>query len=317
VLDFLMLAAGITALYFGAEWLVRGSACIASAMGIRPLVIGLVIVGFGTSTPELVVSALASFEGQPEMALGNVVGSNIANSGLILALAALIRPMKTDLGLLRREAPIMIAVTAMAWAVAWTGTYQRWHGALFLAGLGGFLWLSLRWARKEPPAIEAEFEKFEKEEHLLARRVLARQFALVIAGLALLIIGGHLLVTSGVSLARRFGLPEIVIAVTLVSVGTSLPELATSIIAGLRGESDIAIGNVIGSNIFNLLGVLGLSALVRPIAVAPGVITTEFPWVFGCAVITYLVLGWQQRVTRPEGAGLLLLYAVFLWTLLR
>ncbi len=310
-----MLAAGITALYFGAEWLVRGSSCIASALGIRPLVIGLVIVGFGTSTPELVVSAVASLKGEGEIALGNVVGSNIANSGVILALAALVRPMKTDLSLLRREAPIMIAVTVLAWALAWTGVYQRWQGLLFLAGLAAFVWLSLRWARKESAAVQAEFKKFEQEEHLLARRVLAMHFALVIAGLALLIVGGHFLVTSGVNLARRFGLPEIVIAVTLVSLGTSLPELATSIVAGLRGESDIAIGNLVGSNIFNLLGVLGLSAAIRPLAVSPAVRGFEFPWMFGFAVITYLVLGWQRRVTRLEGGLLLALYGLFLWFL--
>jgi len=316
--DVAMLLAGFAALYYGAEWLVRGASRLAFAMGVRPLVIGLTVVGFGTSMPEVVVSAVASFRGSPETALGNVVGSNIANSGLILATAALIAPLKTDLGLLKREGPLMVAITLLLSIVAWFGgAYWRWQGALMLAGLVAFVWLSLRWARAEPPRVEAEFEKFEREEDLLARGHRARQFAWVFAGILTLVAGGHLLVTSAVSLARRFSIPEIVIAATVVAVGTSLPELATSIVAALRREPDISVGNIIGSNIFNLLGVLGVGALIHPIPVAPAVREFEFVWLLAFAVATFLILRTGHRISRAEGVFLLAAYVVFVVLLIR
>lgn len=315
--DLAMLAAGCAALYFGAEWLVRGAARLASALGVRPLVIGLTVVAFGTSTPELVVSAVASFRGQPDTALGNVVGSNIANPGLILAVAALINPMKTDLGLLRREGPLMVAVTMAFVALAWTGTYTRGQGALMLLGLMAFVWLSLRWSREEPAAIEAEFAQFEKDQQMTAKKVRARQFGYIALGIATLVVGGNLLVTSAVGLARQLGISEMVIAATLIAVGTSLPELATSIIAAMRGEADIAVGNIVGSNIFNLLGVLGLSATINPIPVRPQVRDFEMVWMLGFAVATFIILRTGQRITRAEGVALLAGYAAFIFFLLK
>jgi cation:H+ antiporter len=312
-----MLGAGCAALYFGAEWLVRGAARLASALGVRPLVIGLTVVGFGTSAPELVVSAVASWRGQPDTALGNVVGSSIANPGLILALAALISPMKTDLGLLRREGPLMVAVTMVFVALAWTGSYTRWEGALMLAGLVAFVWLSLRWSREEPAAIEAEFAQFEQEQNLVAQKAGAQQAGWIVAGIATLVLGGNLLVTSAAGLARRFGISELVIAATLVAVGTSLPELATSIIAALRREADISMGNIVGSNIFNLLGVLGLSAAINPIPVRAQVRDFEMVWMLAFAVATFLILRTGHRITRAEGAALLAGYAAFVFFLLR
>jgi cation:H+ antiporter len=316
-MDVAMLALGCVALYFGAEWLVRGAARLAFALGVRPLVIGLTVVGFGTSMPEAVVSALASGRGQPDVALGNVLGSNIANSGLILATAALIAPMKTNLALLKREGPIMLAVTLLALALAWTGAIARWEGILMLAGLAAFVWLSLRWSREEAPAVEAEFEKFEAERHLTAKRVRARQFVWIAAGLVTLVIGGHVLVTGAVGLARRFGIAEIIIATTLVAVGTSLPELATSIVAALRRETDISVGNIVGSNIFNLLGVLGLASVIRPVPIATAVREFEFLWMVGFAAATALVLRTGHRITRAEGGLLLAAYVVFVLLLVK
>ena len=307
-----LLFLGFVALYFGAEWLVRGASRLASALGVRPLVIGITVVGLGTSTPELVVSAVAAARGEPDTALGNVLGSTIANGGLILALVTLLSPMKCQLRLLKREGPIMIGVAIVCWAVAWTGAYERWQGALMLAGLGLFIFFTLRWAREEPPVIEDEFEQYESEHRLLAQGQLARQFGWIVAGLAALAVGGHLLATSAVALAQRFGIPDIVIAATLVAVGTSLPELATSLVAALRRQADIAVGNIIGSNIFNLLGVLGLSAAIHPIPVTPAVRNFEFLWMLAFVAGTALVLRTGHRISRGEGALLLAAYLVFL-----
>jgi cation:H+ antiporter len=313
----LILPLSLAALYFGAEWLVKGSARIAAALGVRPLVIGLTVVAFGTSAPEVFVSAVASWQGQPETALGNVLGSNVANSGLILALAALIRPMKVDLSLLRREGPLLIAVSVALWGVAYTGEYTRWMGGLMLAAMAAFVWASLRWAKSEPPRIEKEFAEFEEEQFDIETRRAAKfrivpQTGWIVAGLALLLAGGHFLVGSAVALARQFGVSELFIAITLVSVGTSVPELATSMIAAVRGEADISIGNIIGSNIFNLLGVLGVAATVRPIPVAASVRDFEFLWMIGFMVATVIVLRTYHRVTRVEAALLLTGYGVFL-----
>lgn len=308
---------GLGALYLGAEWLVRGAARLASSLGMRPLVIGITVVGFGTSMPEFIVGAVAAARGQPDVALGNVVGSNIANPGLILALAALIAPLRSDLGLLKREGPIMVGLTVLFWALAWAGVYTRWQGALMLGGLALFLYFCLRWARREPAVVEAGFEQYESQQRLLSLAPWTRHFLLVVAGLALLLAGGHLLVTSAVALARRLGMAEIVIAATLVAVGTSLPELATALVAAARRQADISVGNIVGSNIFNLLGVLGVSATIHPIPVAVEVRNFELLWMLAFAVATGLVLRTGHRVSRPEGAFLLAGYAAFLFFLLR
>ncbi|HEX9760280.1 MAG TPA: calcium/sodium antiporter [Candidatus Acidoferrales bacterium] len=314
MMDWFLLAVGLVALYFGAEWLVRGASRLAAALGVSPLAIGLTVVGFGTSMPEVVVSVLAAWRGEPAIALGNVVGSNIANTGLILATAALISPLKTNLSLLRREGPIMIGVTLAVWAVGYTGVFARWTGAVMLALLVVFVVMSLRWARTEPQEIADEFAKFEKETRLVGG-TMAGDVGWILAGLATLVAGGQALVTSAVEIARRFDVPEAVIAATLVAVGTSLPELATSVVAALRREADISVGNIIGSNMFNLLGVLGLSAAVRPIPVSPDVLRYEMVWMVGFALATVVVLRTGHRISRVEGALLLAAYVVFVVTL--
>jgi len=327
MLDWLLLLIGLALLAGGAEALVRGASRLAASLGVRPLVIGLTVVGFGTSTPEVVVSALASAQGEPAIALGNVLGSNIANTGLILAIAALIVPMRCDLALLRREAPIMVLVSLLVWMQAWNGAVTRVQGVLMLVTLGVFVWVSLRWAKSEAPAIEAEFKEFEvdrgwlPEDSVQSARRLRRtrmQHAIwITAGIVLLVAGGHLLVESATALARRFGISELVIATTLIAVGTSLPELATSVVAALRREADISVGNIIGSNIFNLLGVLGLSAAIRPVPVPSAVRDFEVLWVVAFAAGTAVVLRTGHKITRVEGASLLVGYAVFLFLLLR
>lgn len=303
---------GLVLLYFGAEWLVRGAACIAAHLGVKPLVVGLVIVGFGTSMPEVVVSALASFHGHTETALGNVIGSNIANSGLILALATVIRPMKTDLGLLRREGPFMLFLTVAFLAIAWTGSFNRLVGVFALGLLAIFVFFTLRWASTKDAELEIEFEEFEKAENISASGSLWPNVGLVVVGIALLLGGGQLLVNAAVAIARHFGISELVIAVTLISIGTSIPELATSVVAALRGQGDISIGNVIGSNTFNLLGVLGVSAVIRPIQVSAGVRNFDVFWLLAFAILTIAFLRTGRRMARWEGGVLLGAYVTYI-----
>jgi cation:H+ antiporter len=308
---------GFAALFAGAEWLVRGAARLAAALGVRPLVIGLTVVGFGTSMPEVAVSAVASARGESAVALGNVLGSNIANAGLILALAALVRPMRADIRLLRREAPLLLAVSLACYGLAWTGAITRWQGALLLAGLAAFVWVALRWAATEPPDIEQEFAAYEQKRKLVAGDGRGRQVLLLLAGTVLLVAGGHLLVISAVELARRAGISEAAIAASLVAVGTSLPELATSLVAAARRLPDIAVGNIIGSNLFNLLGVLGVAALVRPVPVAVATRDFEFPVMLGFMLATAVVLRTGHRITRVEGALLFAAYLAFVGLLFR
>ena len=314
-LDLFSLVISLVLLYFGAEWLIRGAAQIAVHFGVRPLVVGLVIVGFGTSMPEVVVSSLASFHGHSETALGNVIGSNIANSGLILASATLVRPMQCDLGLLRREGPLLVVLTCLVWAIAFTGSYSRLFGAVAVLGLVVFVLLTLYWARRQGAKLEHEFREFEKAEAISTKAAILPQIGLVFVGIVLLMGGGQLLVNAAVAIARRLGVSELVIAMTMISVGTSVPELATSIVAALRRQGDISIGNIIGSNIFNLLGVLGLSALIRPIDVPSRIRSFDLPWMVGFAVLTVIFLRTGRRLSRWEGAILLGVYGAFLLTI--
>jgi cation:H+ antiporter len=312
LLHWMLLLLSLTLLYFGAEWLVRGASGVASHFGVRPLIVGLVIVGFGTSMPEVVVSGLASLHHHSDTALGNVIGSNIANSGLILAVATLVRPMKSDLGLLRREGPFMLIVTIAVWLFAWIGNYSRLFGIASLLLLVIFMYFTVRWAKQEHRKLDHEFEEFEKTEAPPPTTSLALLVGYIVLGLAFLLGGGQALVTSAVAIARHFGVSEIVIAITLISIGTSVPELATSVVAALRGQGDISIGNVIGSNTFNLLGVLGLSATIRPIPVPITTRTFDMFWMTLFAVLTLLFLRTGRRLARWEGAILLTCYVVFL-----
>ncbi len=307
----LLLGLAVAGLYFGAEWLVRGASRIALALGVRPLFVGLTIVAFGTSAPELVVCVVAAAQGNTDVALGNVLGSNIANVGLILGLSAAVAPVRVSLRLAQRELPFMMAATLVVYALAWRASLGRLEGLLLFLALLAFTWLALRWARREPPAVVAEFESAQQVRVAGKRLQVARDVGLVMLGLGVLSGGGHLLVVAAVDLARRAGISEFIIAATLVAVGSSLPELATSVVASLRGESDILVGNLVGSNLFNILGALGLAAVVRPIGVNPKVLGFEFValLVFSAAMAAVLRRGHQ--VERWQGIVLLAAYAGF------
>jgi cation:H+ antiporter len=297
---------GLIVLVVGAECLIRGAVRIARALGVSPFVIGFTLVGFGTSAPELVVSLSAAIRDSPELALGNVVGSNIANVGLILGLAAVIRPLRARMRLLWAEIPLMIAVSVLIWFLCRDNELDRLDGVILLAG---FLVLSIymyRTAREEPPEV--------KEEVGLAAAVHMRVWIaalLVFVGMAGLIGGAHLMVTSAVEMAQSFGVSEWLIGLTIVAVGTSLPEIAATGAAAYRGEADIALGNVIGSNLFNILLILGTTVVVKPMSVNDAAITREIPVMIGFAILALVVVANGMVVRRWEGALLLLAYAGF------
>lgn len=308
----LQIAGGLVALWLGAEWLVRGAAALAHRLGLSSLVIGLTVVAFGTSAPELAVSLRGALTGLADVAVGNVVGSNIANLGLILGLAALLRPVVAAAQLIRREVPLMIAVSLLLVALLADGRLGRGEGVVLVLGIVAYTAWSVVAARREGAEVEQEFSAGEPGKSLSAGlAVLA-----VGGGLAVLVGGATVLVDGAVTLARAAGLSEAVIGLTLVAVGTSLPELATSTVAAVRGQGDIAAGNVIGSNIFNLLCILGVAATVRPLAPG-GIGIVDLAVMVGFAVAVLPMLVTARRLSRWEGAALLAGYLAYtVWLLL-
>ncbi|HUT97850.1 MAG TPA: calcium/sodium antiporter [bacterium] len=295
---------GFAALVVGADLLVRGSSKIAAGFGVPPVVIGLTLVAYGTSAPEFAVSTAASLRGAGAIALGNVTGSNIANIGLILGLASLVRPLEVESTLVKREAPLLILLSLGVPLLFLGGVLERWAGILLFAGGIGFTWWSLASARSG--ADRPVREKLVARDWLL-------NLLFVGAGLAGLFFGGRWLVSGAVEMAGRLGVSERVIGLTIVAVGTSLPELATSMVAAVKGESDIAVGNIVGSNIFNLLFVLGGAATLAPFAADvrwPGV------WPDFLVALVFAAILWPfarsgRRLERWEGGVLIALYAAF------
>ncbi|HLD67110.1 MAG TPA: calcium/sodium antiporter [Pseudomonas sp.] len=310
---FLYLIAGLVLLVIGAELLVRGAAKLAARFGIPPLIIGLTVVAFGTSAPETAVSVQAALSGSGDLAIGNVLGSNIANVLLILGLTALIAPLIVSRQLIRLDVPIMIGASLAVYALAWDGSLSRLEGALLFAAVLAYTAFLIRSGRQDQAAENDEFvQEFGPQTASKARAWLI-DLALLGAGLGLLIGGSHLLVEGAVALARALGLSELVIGLTVIAVGTSLPELATSLLAALRGERDIAVGNIVGSNIFNLLCVLGLSALVSPLplSVSPNALAFDFPVMIAVAVACLPIFFAGYRINRWEGLLFLAYYLAY------
>ncbi|CAG1006961.1 Inner membrane protein YrbG [Myxococcaceae bacterium] len=308
-------ALGLVMLTAGAELLIRGAVRIARAAGISPLVVGLTIVAAGTSAPELAVSLGASLSGQADIAVGNVVGSNIFNVLFILGACALLSPLVVEQKLVRRDVPLMVAVSVALLALAWNGTLGRVEGFVLLAAFCGYIVFVVRQSRRESRAVAAEYEREfgpRSSDPPRPGRLVA-DVVLVLAGLAVLVLGARMLVDSSVEIARSFGLSELVIGLTLVAAGTSLPEVATSIIATLRGERDIAVGNVVGSNLFNVLGILALTALVTPggVAVAPAVLRVDLPVMVAVAVACLPIFFSSHRINRWEGGLFLAYYVIY------
>jgi cation:H+ antiporter len=302
---------GLLALYFGADWLVAGAAGMARRLGMSALVIGLTVVAFGSSAPELLVGVVASIGGQSAVVLGNVVGSNILNIGLILGVAALVRPLRVGLPLLSREVPLMVGFSLLTVATMLDGQLGRLDGLVLLVVFVGFLWFVLREARTQPEEVAAEYLRFDEPARDVPLERGWKDVGLVAAGTVGLVLGAQLLLMASVYFAEIAGVSEVVIGITVVAIGTSLPELATCVVAALRSEPDIALGNAVGSNIFNLLSILGISALLRPIPVDRELFEFEIPVMLLFAVVL-VPLAWRGRVLgRVSGSVLLVTYILF------
>lgn len=307
VISIFLLLLSLGALYIGAEWLVRGSSALAARAHITPLVIGLTVVAFGTSAPELVVSLSAAFHGQGDIAIGNVVGSNILNICLILGVAAIIYPMQIKTRTVKKDIPVMLIATILFTVLFWNGKIGRWEGLLFFAGIVAYTFYNLYFARKQKEVAEAP---------VAVSRHWVIDLLFLLAGLGILIFASQLLVKNAVFLAKSFGISEAVIGLTIVAFGTSMPELATSIVAACRKNPEIAVGNVIGSNIFNLLAIIGTTALVHPIS-APQVNYVDLLVMLGTSLLLLPLARTGYKISRVEGVGLVLVYIAYTLYLLR
>lgn len=303
-----LFALGVLILAIGADLFVRGAASLAERFGISAFVIGLVVVGFGTSAPELAVTLGAALKGNTDIAIGNVVGSNIANIGLILGLSALVAPLAIHLRMLRIELPMMIAVHIALLVLIWNGTIGRVDGVLLLLGFAGFLYFVLRTARSETPAVQAEFAS----QDVQPPRSSGITWLLIMLGLAGLVGGAQLCVDAAVTLARLWGMSDLMIGLTVIAVGTSLPEIASSVAAAWRGQSDIAIGNVVGSCLYNVLFILGATALISPLpASGATLLVLDLPTLIGLSLLLWPLALMDKRLTRGNALVLLACYGAY------
>lgn len=308
-----LVLAGLLLLAVGGESLIRGAARLAAAARIAPVVIGLTVVAFGTSAPELAVAILASLSGQNDVALGNVLGSNILNILFILGLSALLVPLSVAMRLLWWDVPLMIAASGLLLVLGWDGTISRWDGVLLVAGIAAYSVWAVVQARRESPLVRHEYE-----DHLGAAprgwKTMLLQVVWIGVGLALLALGSCWLVSGAVQIARNLGISELIIGLTIVAVGTSLPEVVASVMAGLRGQRDIAVGNVVGSNLFNIFGVLGCSAIVAPsgVAVPPEALAFDIPVMIAAAAACLPIFFTGHRINRWEGALFVGYYGIYL-----
>ena len=314
ILSLSLVVIGFLGLIGGGEYLVRSATALATAMRISPLVIGLTVVAFGTSAPELAVTVQAAWSGSAEIALGNVVGSNIANVLLVLGLAAVVAPLTVHSRVVRIDVPLVILASLGVWLMAFSHGIGHLDGLLLVLALMVYLAWSVRQGKREAMEVQGELLQAVETETRGAPASLVKQIGLLLIGLLLLALGARLLVMGAVDIALVLGVDELVIGLTVVAIGTSLPEVVTSVVASLRGNRDIAVGNVIGSNLFNLLGVLGIGALVAPhgIAVSPEVLTLDLPIMIATALVCLPIFFVGLRISRLEGAFLLSYFVLYL-----
>ncbi len=307
-----LIAGGLALLLWGAERFVAGAAASARLLGMSPLLIGLTIVAFGTSAPEILVSAAAALDGSPGLAVGNAVGSNIANIGLVLGVAALLAPMRVESGLVRRELPLLLAASGLSLVLVLDGHLGRLDGTLLLAGLVGmlawFLRIALRAGDAALPAGTAPTEAVMMTP--------GRALTWLLVGLMALLVGARLAVTGAQALSLALGVDEVLVGVSVLAVGTSLPELAVTAVAALRRQHDLALGNIVGSNLFNLFAVLGTTGVIGPAALSSGMLSLHFPVMLGFTVALFLMAyNWRRggggRINRLEGGALLAAFLVY------
>ena len=302
---------GLVLLFAGGEWLVRGAVTVSRRFGLSPLLIGMTVVAWCTSAPELVVSMGAAFEGQSDIAIGNIVGSNIFNILGVLGAASLIAPIIVKPAELRRDIGVMLASAVALAAVAQLGEVGRIAGVVFTLAVAAYVFLSYRSELKNPSLPSAELHTHEGEEIQTSSSVWPGVGMLAI-GLGSLVVGARLLIVGSTAIARGFGISEAVIGLTLVAVGTSLPELATSVVAAIRKHSDVAVGNVVGSNIFNILGILGITSTVRPIGVAQQIANLDVWVMLGISIALAPILLLRGKIGRLLGAAMLVAYVAYL-----
>ncbi len=314
-MSLLLVVAGVGLLYLGGEGLVRGGAGLGRRIGLSPLVIGLTIVSFGTSTPELAASLVAVLEGAPAIAVGNVIGSNIANLGLVLGLTAVVWPLSSPARSLGRDTLVMLAASLALFAVVRDDRISRLEGLVLLALMASYIGYLI-----SRPSGEVDVEEVADAARIAtssSRAGLWLAAGLVLAGIGLLVLGAHLLVTGAVGVARHLGVSERVIGLTMVAFGTSLPELASSLVAALRHHSEIVLGNLIGSNTFNILFILGGTAAVEPVAAPWGEVRADLLVMLGIGVLAPILLMSGARLSRWEGGLLLLTYGLYVVLLFR
>ncbi len=307
-----MFLLGLAGLVSGAEFLVRGASRLGVASGISPLVIGLTIVAFGTSSPEVAVSVKAAFTDHSDIIIGTCLGSSIFNILFILGLSALIAPLVVSQQLVWYEVPIMIGAHLLLWVMCWDGKIDKIDALILLAGIVSYTVFAIFKGRREAKTIRDEYERALPEKRT-GSLMICKQLGYIIIGLMFCVLGAGWLLDSAVTFARVLGVSELVIAMTIVAAGTSLPEVATSVVATLRGERDIAIGNVVGSNIFNILGIIGVAGLIAPdgIAVAPSVLRFNLPVAIAACVACLPVFFTGHRISRWEGGVFLGYYVVY------
>lgn len=308
----LAIISGFALLVWSADRFVEGAAATAQHAGMPSLLIGMVVVGFGTSAPEMVVSAMAALDGKPDIALGNALGSNIANTGLILGITALIAPIAVHSKIVRRELPLLLTIGVLAGVLLWDNALTRIESLLLLAGFFGLIGWSIFAALGSRDDVLAT----EMEQELAARSMpLGRALFWLAAGLILLIVSSRILVWGAVDIAQALGVSDLVIGLTIIALGTSLPELAASVIAARKGEHDIAIGNVVGSNMFNLLAVIGIAGVIAPMqSVAAEVLSRDWPTMMAMTVALFVMAyGFRGagRINRVEGLLLLTSYLAY------
>jgi cation:H+ antiporter len=318
-----MLIGGLVLLLIGGELLVRGAVRVASQLGVSPLIIGLTLVGFGTSTPELVTSVQAAMNGSPGIAFGNIVGSNIANLLLILGASALVTPIVVQSSALRRDAVVMVAVAIIFAMLSPLFPLGRLIGILFVAALGTYIYVAIRQEAAATASHGAAFDKSaaaQGADPALAPVSPQGGSLLVplltsLLGLGIVVLGGYFLVNGAVALARSFGISETIIGLTIVAVGTSMPELVTSLVAAVRREADVAFGNIIGSNIYNILGIGGVTALITPSQVPPQIVGFDNIVMVAVSALVVVLAYTGRRLARWEGAVLIAGYIVYVWWL--
>ncbi len=309
--DILLLILGFVFLFIGGKYLVTGSVQIAKLFKVPTLVIGLTIVAFGTSAPELLVSLKAALSGHPDISVGNVVGSNISNIALVLGLTAIIFPIPVSRKLIKFDWPVMMGLSIIFYVFSLNGILKWWEGLFFVGAIVVFNLYSVHKGRKSNKNEENGVNSEKNTAWYIST-------VIIVASSITLVLGANWLVIGASGLARSFGIGERVISVSIIAFGTSVPELATSIVAALRKETDISIGNIIGSNIFNIAGILGITALVKPIGVNEKIITSDLIWMLGITLLLFiLMLGKKGRLTRWSGAILLLSYSLYIYFLLK